>query len=216
MEKITLPENAVPVEQVHPWVKHLCRRLLKIVGWRADRWAVPPDVKKLVVIGEHHTSNMDSILMLLICGAMGRKLSWLVKAELDKPIIGAVIRATGGIFVDRHAKRGMVGQVVDKINALDEVFLVLAPSGTRQKTDRWRSGFYHIATRANVPLGLGYADYAEKTVGVGRLITLSGDMQTDEAVFREFYANIHARYPENASTVRLIPRQESPSQIKST
>ncbi len=198
-----VPDVPTPTDQVPRWLQRLARLVLRLWGWRVEKWALPPDAKKVVVIGEHHTSNWDSVLMLFLCAAMGRKLSWLVKSELDQPVLGALIRATGGVFVDRHAKRGTVAQVIDKINQSDHIFLVLAPSGTRSKTERWRSGFYHIAQGADVPLGLGYADYDRKAGGVGRLMMLSGDIEADLEVFREFYADVTPLFPEKASAVHM-------------
>jgi hypothetical protein len=145
--------------------------------------------------------------MILVYAAMGRRLSWLVKKELDKPVLGRMIRWTGGIFVDRHHPNGTVGHVIDIINERDSILLTLAPSSTRSKTDRWRTGFYYMATGANVPVALGYLDYPAKEGGIDRVMTLSGDMEQDEVVFRAFYEPLKskARYPENASDIRLIP-----------
>jgi 1-acyl-sn-glycerol-3-phosphate acyltransferase len=201
-----------PIEtdaEVSPWLQRLCRALLRLIGWRVETWDVPLALSKVIVIGEHHTSNMDSFLMILIVAAMGRRLSWLVKSELDLPVIGAMIRATGGIFVDRHAPNGTVGQVVERIQNSERIFLVLAPSGTRSRSDRWRSGFYYMALQADVPIALGYLDYARKAGGVGNVIAPSGDIKADEPIFQQFFAGVTPRYPEKASTVRLEPPDAS-------
>lgn len=195
-------------------VQRLCRAITRLIGWRVSAWALPDDVKKVVVIGEHHTANLDSFLMVLIVAAMGRRLSWLVKHELDLPVIGWMIRQTGGIFVNRHHPNGTVGHVVEIINASDQMFLALAPSATRARTDHWRTGFYHMATGANVPVALGFLDYATKSAGIGKVMALSGDMAADAEVFRAFYAGVTARHPEKASDVRLIPPPELPSERK--
>lgn len=185
--------------------QRLARLMLRAMGWRVANWDLPEDVQKVVVAGEHHTSNMDGFLMVFMAAAMGRKLSWLVKEELNQPIIGAMIRASGGIFVDRHAPKGTVGQVVDIINDSERIFLVLAPSGTRRKTDKWRSGFYYMALGADVPIALGYLDYAKKEGGIGKIIRPSGDIQTDEKIFQDFFADVTARFPQQTSDVRLSP-----------
>ncbi len=207
------PITPLPVRttgEVPRRVQRLCRGVLRLFGWRLDRWAVPDDVKKILVIGEHHTSNLDSILMIIMVAAMGRRLNWLVKHELNQPIIGSLIRATGGIFVNRHHPSGTVGHVIEIFNARDEMFLVLAPSATRSKTDRWRTGFYYMANGADVPVGLGYLDYVQKCAGIGEVIRLSGDIALDEAHFQAFYQHITARYPQKASDVRLVPPLQIP------
>jgi 1-acyl-sn-glycerol-3-phosphate acyltransferase len=199
-----------PGNEVHPLVRWLARLVLRLWGWRVEQWVIPADVKKVVVIGEHHTANTDGFLMVLACAAMGRKLSWLVKSELDKPIIGAMIRASGGIFIDRSAPRGTVGQIIDHIDRSDRMFLVLAPSGTRSKTDGWRSGFYYMALGAEVPIALGYLDYKRKAGGIGKVMLPSGDVPADEALFQAFYQGITPRHPERASTIRLKVRKRLP------
>lgn len=199
------PEPVRPNADVSATYQRFCRLVLRMMGWRIGKWALPYETDKAIVLGEHHTSNMDAVLMVFVVGAMGRKLNWLAKKELDKPIIGAILRATGAIFVDRHAPNGMVGQAADMIRANERMFLAMAPSATRSKTDRWRTGFYYMAMQADVPVVLGYLDYASKDGGLGEVVTLSGDMAADEPTFQRFYANINARYPEKASAVRLVP-----------
>lgn len=199
------PTPINPQAEVSVISQRLARLILRVLGWRIAEWEVPYTMDRVVVIGEHHTSNMDGFLMVFMTAAMGRKLSWLVKTELDQPIIGGWIRSSGGIFVNRHASKGTVGQVVDFINSKERVFLVLAPSGTRKRTDKWRSGFYYMALGAEVPIALGYLDYAKKEGGVGKVIVPSGDIKADEPIFQDFFADITAKRPHMASDVRLDP-----------
>lgn len=207
---------AAPGTEVHPLNQRLARLVLRLWGWRIEHWVLPPDVKKVVAIGEHHTANSDGFLMVLMTAAMGRKLSWLVKDELNKPVIGAMIRASGGIFVDRSAPRGTVQQAIDRIKQSDHIFLALAPSGTRSKTDGWRSGFYYMALGAEVPIALGYLDYKRKVGGIGMLMTPSGSIEADESTFQQFYKNVSARYPQKVSTVRLKPPKHLPKSTEPT
>lgn len=207
------PRFAKPVThtgEVSPFVQRLSRLILRLWGWRIDRWQIPDDLKKIVIVGEHHTSNVDGFLLVLIVPAMGRRLSWLVKSELNLPIIGAMIRATGGVFVDRHQSKGTVSQVAERFQSEERLFLVLAPSSTRSKTDRWRKGFYYMALEADVPIGMGYLDYANKCAGVASLIKPSGDLASDAVHFREFYSQITALHPEKASDVAFdIPDDQT-------
>jgi 1-acyl-sn-glycerol-3-phosphate acyltransferase len=216
MSKPLTPLPVRRTDEVSPIIQRLCRGITRLLGWRVSKWTLPDEVKKVVVLGEHHTSNMDGILMVIFVAAMGRKLSWLVKEELNKPIIGSMIRASGGIFVDRHHPNGTVGHVVEIINAHNEIFLALAPSGTRSKTDRWRSGFYYMALGADVPVALGFLDYSTNEGGIGKVITLSGDIEADLEIFQDFYANVTARYPDKASTIHLEPRSPHSSERKAS
>ncbi|MEL6149172.1 MAG: 1-acyl-sn-glycerol-3-phosphate acyltransferase [Chloroflexota bacterium] len=210
MENLATTRPIDPQAEVSPLTQRLARFALRVWGWEVEAWEVPDDMKKVVIAGEHHTSNVDGFLMVLITAAMGRKLSWLVKEELNQPVIGGMIRASGGIFVDRHAPKGTVGEAIDRINESEHIFLVMAPSSTRKKTDKWRSGFYYMALGAEVPIGLGYIDYARKKGGVGKVIVPSGDIKADEPIFQQFFENVTALHPEQVSTVRLDPPAKLP------
>jgi 1-acyl-sn-glycerol-3-phosphate acyltransferase len=83
------------------------------------------------------------------------------------------------------------------------MWLAVAPEGTRSHTDHWKSGFYRIAVAGGLPVGLGYIDYATKSVGIDTYLVLSGDPQQDFAHLRDFYSDKHGRRPENASDIRL-------------
>lgn len=209
MAQSIAPIPPIPNAEVSVFTQRLARFVLRLMGWRIGKWELDYHTPKAVVLGEHHTSNMDAVLMVFMVAAMGRKLNWLAKSELNKPVIGAILKATGAIFVNRHAANGMVGHAVEMIQEHDRIFLTMAPSSTRSKTDRWRTGFYYMATGADVPVVLGYLNYRDKEGGLGKVIHLSGDMVQDEPIFQEFYANVQARYPEKASDVRLIPHNKN-------
>ena len=81
--------------------------------------------------------------------------------------------------------------------------LAILPEGTRSKVDSWKSGFYHIARGAGVPVLLAYLDYPSKTGGIGPLISLTGDPQTDLAKIAEFYSTKTGKHPERTGPVRL-------------
>jgi 1-acyl-sn-glycerol-3-phosphate acyltransferase len=88
------------------------------------------------------------------------------------------------------------------IQQKDRIVLVIAPEGTRKKTDQWKSGFYHIAVQAGLPIALGFLDYKRKRAGVGMILNPSGDIEADMQIIREFYdKHGYGKYPENASDV---------------
>jgi 1-acyl-sn-glycerol-3-phosphate acyltransferase len=79
----------------------------------------------------------------------------------------------------------------------------MAPEGTRSKTGHWRSGFYHIADGAGVPIVLAYLDYGRKVAGIGPVITPTGDVEADMRKIRAFYAHITGKYPEKSSMASI-------------
>ena len=87
----------------------------------------------------------------------------------------------------------MVDQMVAEFSARDSFTLVIPPEGTRRRTETWKSGFYHIARGARVPVVPGYLDYGRKRAGLGDPITLSGNVKADMDAIRAFYAKMKPR-----------------------
>ena len=86
-----------------------------------------------------------------------------------------------------------MGEMVREFEKRDELALIVAPSGTRKKVSRWKSGFYRIAFGANVPVVLGFLDYRRKIGGVGPSMVPTGDMEADMVFFRKFYSDIEGK-----------------------
>jgi 1-acyl-sn-glycerol-3-phosphate acyltransferase len=169
-----------------------------------------PDIAKFVIIAAPHTSNWDGVLMVMYAIQQRTHLSWLGKQALFRFPLGGFMRWLGGIPVERTAHHNLVSQVVDAFNQRDHVVLVITPEGTRRKTDHWKTGFYYITQGANVPLALGFVDSVRKTVGIGKVMTLSGDIEADFEVFRAFYADKTGIKPGYEGKVALPPPRPNP------
>jgi 1-acyl-sn-glycerol-3-phosphate acyltransferase len=184
----------------------LGRLYLRLCGWRLAG-VLPP--RSAVVVAAPHTSNWDLPFMLAVAYALGVKPSWLGKRELFRWPFGGVMRWLGGIPVDRSARGDMVRQAVSEFRDGDGLFLVIPPSGTRGRAEAWKSGFYHIARGARVPIACAYLDYAARVGGIGLVLTPSGDVRADMDQMRAFYAPIRGKYPAQETPVRL--REEDPA-----
>ena len=169
----------------------LARAWLSSFGWRID--GVAPDVPKAVVVAAPHTSNWDLPFTLAVAAALGVRISWMGKHTLFRPPFGALMRAVGGLSVDRRSPGGVVGQAVDLLGRHERLFLVIAPAGTRADTDRWKTGFYRIAEGARVPIVLGFLDYGRKVGGLGKVFTPTGDVEADMDAIRAFYAPMRGK-----------------------
>lgn len=168
-----------------PLLSWACWLFLKATGWKIKGdWPGDP---KLVVIAAPHTSNMDGIYMLAAIGYYRVKVRWMGKKELTTGPFGGLIKWLGCVPIDRTSKNDVVGQMVDTMNDTDEMLLAVPPEGTRAKTRAWKSGFYHIADRAGVPLLCSVLDYGTRTIQLAAIIRTSGDYDTDFGVIREFY-----------------------------
>jgi 1-acyl-sn-glycerol-3-phosphate acyltransferase len=174
---------------------------LKIFGWRTE--GRPPDSPRYVVIAAPHTTNWELPTALMMAFAFRIKISWIGKDSLFRPPFGGFFRWLGGIPVDRSRSHGMVEHIVQRFRECEKFVLVMAPEATRTKTDRWRSGFYHIAKGAGVPIVLGFLDYRRKCGGVGPIVIPTGEIGHDMKSIRSFYAGITGKHPEKSSVADI-------------
>ncbi len=179
---------------------------LRVFGYRLECQGTPPP--KYVLIAAPHTSNWDFPFALAISGALGLGVHWMGKHTLFHPPWGFIMRRLGGVAIDRRAPQGLVQQMVARFAAQDRFALVVPPEGTRARRGHWKSGFYHIARAADVPVALAFIDFAKKTCGIGGWLHPTGDVRADMAVVRGFYRNIRGKHPERESEIRLL--EESP------
>jgi 1-acyl-sn-glycerol-3-phosphate acyltransferase len=178
---------------------------LWLFGWKI--LGETPTYRKFVLIAAPHTSNWDFPFMLATAYAMRVRISWFGKHTLFISPCGWLMRRLGGIPVDRRAPQTLVMQMVEQFKQRDELVLAVPPEGTRSKVNAWKSGFYHIASGAVVPIGLGYLDYDRKLCGVGKFVMPSGNVTEDMGQIRSFYRDIRGKHPELESEPRL--REES-------
>ena len=172
-----------------------------VTGWRTE--GEVPDGSHFVILAAPHTSNWDLVHMLAGCWSVGIRLSWMGKHTLFRPPFGALMRAMGGVPIDRRAPGGVVQQMVEHFARVDEIGLAVPPSGTRSHTQRWKSGFYHIARATGAPICASWLDYRRKLAGIGPLIHATGDVSADMDRIRAVYADITPRHPEKRTPVRI-------------
>ena len=174
---------------------------LRIAGWElVGEGVLPP---RFVFIAAPHTSNWDFPHMVATAWALRVRIQWLGKHTLFGPATGWLFRAFGGIPVDRRAAHNMVESIGSQIAESDGMILAVPPEGTRGKTDYWKSGFYHIARRAGVPIGFGFLDYGKGQCGIGGFLEPTGDVHADMDRIRAFYGGMKGRRPALQGTPRL-------------
>ncbi|MGN7977025.1 1-acyl-sn-glycerol-3-phosphate acyltransferase [Microbacterium sp. 22195] len=189
----------------------MLRRLISRVFWTFSRWTLttePAPSRPTVLIGAPHTSNWDFVLMLAIAWRLGIDVRWLGKKSLFHGWRGPIMRALGGIPVDRSDPGRVVGDVVAKVQDGEVFGLVVTPDGTRKGHSHWKSGFYRIARETGMPVTLGYVDRTTMTTGLGPTIELTGDVAADMDRIRAFYADKAGLRPEHRVEPRL--REEQP------
>lgn len=181
--------------------KMVARAVLRLSGWQFE--GSLPTARRYVLIAAPHTSNWDFIFMLAMAWSLGVRLRWMGKASLFVMPFGSLFRALGGIPIRRDLRGNVVEQSVARFADSAELVLAVPAEGTRGAGATWRSGFYHIARLAQVPIVLGYLDYARKRGGLGPELRPSDDVKADMDVIRAFYADKTGRYPERFTEPRL-------------
>jgi 1-acyl-sn-glycerol-3-phosphate acyltransferase len=160
-----------------------------------------------VIIVAPHTSNWD-FLVGLACGYGAGILSrwpygFFIKAALFRGPLAPVLRALGGIPIDRSAPHDAVHRAAEILRGRPRYMLAITPEGTRRRTERWRTGFYHIARSVGVPVVPASFDYAKRECRIGPAVELTGDPETDLETFRGFYAGVTAKHPERFGPIRF-------------
>ena len=169
--------------------------ILNFFGWHTSGF-LPPGVGKAVMIVAPHTSTWDFVIGRLTFYGTGPKLKVLIKKEAFFFPMGILLKALGGIPVDRGKRNNMVENIASFFTKYESMVVVITPEGTRRLSRHWKKGFYLIALEAKVPIALAYIDYRNKTGGVGHLLYPSGDFEKDMEIIYEFYKDKTARHPE--------------------
>jgi 1-acyl-sn-glycerol-3-phosphate acyltransferase len=174
------------------WRRKICRAALRLCGWSFV--GTFPDVPKAVLIAAPHSSWWDGVWGLLLKVGVGADVHFMGKQELFRGPLGNLLRRLGGMPIDRGAAKGVVEQMIDRFRQRDTLWLGIAPEGTRKPVKRWKSGFWHIAHDAGVPIVAAYFNYPDKTIGIGPLFDTSADMEADLARLRAFYAPFRGKH----------------------
>lgn len=174
-------------------LRHLARAVLFVIGWRVVGQV--PTAPRYVLIAAPHTSNWDFPLMLLAVLSVGIDLHWMGKDALFRRPFGGLMRWLGGISIDRSQPNQTVQQMVDRFEDAERLIVLIPPEGTRARVERWKTGFYHIACGAGVPILLGFIDAPSKQLGFGPVYQPERGIEYDLPRIQAYYKDkggIHA------------------------
>lgn len=167
----------------------------KVFGWKIV--GTKPDLKKYVIIVAPHTSNLDFFVGLAARSIIGLQSNFLAKKSLfNIPFVGWLMKSLGGHAVDRTKKMNMVDQVVELFETHEEFVMTVTPEGTRSYNPDWKTGFYRIAVKANVPIVMVSFDFENKVVTFKDPFYPSGDIEGDFEMIKSYYRTIKGRHPE--------------------
>lgn len=185
--------------------QRLALRVLGLFGWRM-LFRPLPGPRGICVIYPH-TSNWDFMIGLFGKWALNLPFRWLAKDTLFKSPLGKWFRAMGGEPVERGTPSGTIKLQAERMNAADWYWVGITPEGTRGYRPNWKSGFYHLALEAKVPLTLVYIDYPNKTLGLVDHVFLTGDQATDMAAIAAGFEGHLGLYPQKAAPIILNERR---------
>lgn len=171
---------------------------------RLARWRLVGDVpERGILVGAPHTSSWDWVAMLLIVWSNGRSPQVLIKHSWFAGPAGPILRATGGIPLDRANPGTTIRALLEEAEAHESFLLVIAPEGTRGAGEYWKPGFYRIAKQTGLPVVLGFVDGPTRTLGMGPSFHPGDDVVADMDLVRAFYADKQGIRPKGRTEPRL-------------
>src|SRR3954470_374222 len=170
------------------------RAMMTSGGWKFEGQV--PDEPRFVIIVVPHTSNWDFIVGVGALFSLGFRISFLGKHTLFKWPLGVFMRWLGGVPVERSVSRDRVGENVSAFNSAEKMILAVAPEGTRKLVKDWKTGFYHVAEGAHVPIVPVAFDYGTKTVKLFAPVWTTGDKDGDIRRLKDLYRNVVPKNPE--------------------
>jgi len=176
-------------------VANLFKFILWVFGWKVDQNI--PKEKSFVLIIAPHTSNWDFIVGRLVIGSLRVPQKVLMKKEMCVFPLNILLKALSAMPIDRKASVKFVDYVVGLFKEREDFVFSITPEGTRSPVKKWKTGFYHIATKAKVPIVLGKIDYKKKESGLAKVIYPSGDFDKDFREILEFFNGVTGKNPEN-------------------
>lgn len=189
--------------------QRLCRLIFyKWMGWKTV--VKVPDFDKCILCVAPHTSNWDFIIAKLFYGALGRKAHFLMKKEWFIFPLSLILRAIGGIPVNRGRKMSMVDQIIERVEESTHFCLAITPEATRKPNPDWKHGFYYMALGADIPIVLYAIDYRSKTIYGEKVIYPSGDIDRDMSEIKRYYLNFQdkGKFPKNFTVGEIADEQE--------
>ena len=189
-------------------MRGFARWLFRLTGWKTEGAVHQPP--RFVLIAAPHTSNWDAVILIVAAYCFGVRISWYVKHTAFFWPLGPIVRYFGGVPIDRRTRQNAVQQGVEMFAQREHFILAVPPEGTRGRGDGWKTGFYHIACGAQVPIVLGFIDYARKVAGLGPTLVPTGNIESDFRVLADFYNTITPRFPQHRGEVRPSPTREPP------
>lgn len=176
---------------IYEWI------FFKLMGWEIIG-KMDSNIKKSIMIVVPHTSWHDFYIGLLARGIIGLEMNYVAKKELFIFPFGAYFRWMGGAPLDRTGGKNIVDSIISIFKVREVFRLGIAPEGTRKKVTEWKTGFYYIALKAEVPIIPIAFDYKNKQVVLNEPFYPTGTIEADFKILKSLYKGIIGKIPENS------------------
>lgn len=176
-------------------IRLLAKKIFHLIGWKLEG-RFPSELEKKILIVAPHTSKLDFFVGILVKFWLDIRVKFYAKQELFRGIIGWALRKIGGIPVDRSKNNNIVGQAIEDFKKFKTHGILITPEGTRKRVDKFKSGFYHIAHQANVPIIPIAFDYEFKTIRIFPTYHVKGYGDREIEEIRSMFKGIKGKIPE--------------------
>ncbi len=172
----------------------ILRAVCKFILYRIFGWSIegkfPKDQPKYIVVVAPHTSNWDFFLGLFTRTITQDDIKFIGKHSIFFFPLGILLRALGGYPVDRSKSTNFVDAVVDIFNSKEKFAITITPEGTRSKVERFKTGFYYIAKKANVPLVPVTINGPRKLIHIGPHHFVADTLEEELAFLTNYYKGV--------------------------
>ena len=167
----------------------------KILGWKVvgNTNMSKDSVKKAIIIAVPHTSWQDFHIGVLLRAVLNVKTNFVGKKELFVFPLALFFRALGGAPINRQANENKVDAIAKLFDKKEEFRMTMAPEGTRKKVKEWRTGFYYIAKKANVPIIMFTLDFENKQNKISEPFYPTDDINADFKFMHDFYKGVKGK-----------------------
>ncbi len=170
------------------------RLLLALFRWHIEGEVL--DRAKFVMVVAPHTSIYDFFTGLATKLTLGCRSQWLVADRYTWWPLGSILRSFGAMPVDRSAHHDLVSKMIQRFNQEDKFILTIFPEGTRRRVEKWKTGFWHIASGADVPIQIVGIDYEKRATIFGPALDPSGNLEADMKEIQAWYRGVKAKHPD--------------------
>ena len=164
-------------------------------GWKLTG-KFPKKRNQYIIIVAPHTSGVDFLVALLVRSITQISPYYFGKASLFKKPFGYFFRSLKGIPIDRSSNQNYVETIVQQFKDNPDFTLALSPEGTRKKVTHWKTGFYHIAHQAKVPIIKVSMDYSKKEICIDNPVMTSGNIESDMIKFKSYFDGVVGKHPQ--------------------